>query len=89
MRPNLHESAELVTFTEEILTGKLLFLYSVSALMENLRCNWVRMIILKVKINLKKSATVTRSNFVVNGLVFKVLKFIVLKFLAIRNSNKI
>ena len=89
MRPNLHESADLVTFTEEILNGKLLFLYSVSALMENLRCNWVRMIILKVKINLKKSATVTRSNFVVNGLVFKVLKFIVLKFLAIRNSNKI
>ena len=89
MRPNLHESADLVTFTEEILNGKLLFLYSVSALMENLRFNWVRMIILKVKINLKKSATVTRSNFVVNGLVFKVLKFIVLKFLAIRNSNKI
>ena len=79
----------MVTFTEEILNGKLLFLYSVSALTENLRCNGVRMIILKVKINLRTSATVARSNFVVNGLMFKVLKFIVLKFLAIRNSNKI
>ena len=29
MRPNLQETADLVTFTEEILNGKLHFLYSV------------------------------------------------------------
>ena len=29
MRPNPHETAELVAFTEEILNGKIHFLYSV------------------------------------------------------------
>ena len=28
MLPNLHETADLVTFIDEILNGKLLFLYS-------------------------------------------------------------